>query len=284
MKSLIKRNLLNFFRDRSSVFFSLLSVFIIIGLYVLFLGDVLSSSMEGSPGVRYLMDSWIMAGLLAVTPTTTVLGAMGIMIEDKQNKLYKDFSASPLKRSSLACGYIISGFIISLILTLITLVLAEGYIVMNGGELLTLASLLKVLGLIILDVLSSGFIMFFMVSFFKSMNAFSTASTIVGTLIGFLTGVYIPIGNLPETVQSVVKIFPPSHAAVLFRKIMMEQAEMVTFNGAPNSAIVEFNQSLGVTFMLGNKEMSMLTSILYIIAVTAMFFILTMRRINKKEK
>jgi len=33
-----KRNLLIFFRDKAAVFFSLLAVFLIIGLYALFLG------------------------------------------------------------------------------------------------------------------------------------------------------------------------------------------------------------------------------------------------------
>ncbi|HCD44303.1 MAG TPA: ABC transporter, partial [Lachnoclostridium sp.] len=40
MRVFIERNLKLFFRDRSAVFFYLLSVFIIIGLYALFLGDV----------------------------------------------------------------------------------------------------------------------------------------------------------------------------------------------------------------------------------------------------
>lgn len=67
---------------------------------------------------------------------------------------------------------------------------------------------IKVLGLIILTVIFASFMMFFMVSCFKSVNAYSTACTVIGTLIGFLTGVYIPIGNLPESVQTVVKLFP----------------------------------------------------------------------------
>src|SRR5690606_28948098 len=101
------------------------------------------------------------------------------------------------------------------------------------GELLSLEAFLKVVGLTILTVLYSSFMMFFMVSFFKSNNAFATASTVIGTLIGFLTGVYIPIGELPGSVQTVVKIFPPSHSAVLLRKIMMEEAQKISFAGAP---------------------------------------------------
>ena len=46
-----------------SVFFSLLAVFIIIGLYALFLGDVWVNSFTDMTGVRYLMNTWILAGL-----------------------------------------------------------------------------------------------------------------------------------------------------------------------------------------------------------------------------
>jgi len=284
MKYLIKRNLQIFFRDKSSVFFSLLSVFIIIGLYVLFLGDVLTSSMPEISGSRFLMDSWIMAGLLAVTPITTVLGAMGNMIVDKKDKIYKDFSASPIKRSALAGGYIISAFIISMIMTIITLILAEGYIVMNGGELLTSGAFIKVIGLIILTVLSASFMMFFLVTFFKSVNAFATASTVIGTLIGFLTGVYIPIGSLPEAVQGVIKLFPPSHAGVLFRKIMMEQAEKISFAGAPDAMLQEFHQTLGVSFKVGDKVLSSSMSLLFILIMTVIFGALSLWKISRKEK
>lgn len=284
MKNLIRRNLLIFFRDKSAVFFSLLGVFIIIGLYVLFLGDMLVKGMNDVKGGRYLMDSWIMAGLLAVTPITTILGSLGIMIEDKQRKIYKDFSASPVKRSTLAGGYIINSFIVSMILTFITLILAEGYIIMNGGELLSIKAFLEVLCIIVLTVLCSSFMMFFLVSFFKSNNAFATASTVVGSLIGFLTGVYIPIGSLPSSVQMVVKIFPPSHSAVLLRKIMMEQAEKISFAGAPEASINEFRLSLGVSFELGDKILSSYVSIMYILIITAIFCILSIRQIARKER
>jgi multidrug/hemolysin transport system permease protein len=109
-------------------------VFIIIGLYILFLGDMIVQGMGDMPGARFLMDSWIMSGLLAVTPITTSLGAMGTIIVDKKYGLYKDFAVSPLKRSTITGGYVISAFFISLILTLITFVLAELYIVYMEGE------------------------------------------------------------------------------------------------------------------------------------------------------
>lgn len=53
MKALVqltKRNLLQFFRNRSEVFFSFLSVIIILGLYLLFLSDQQVRNIEYSIG------------------------------------------------------------------------------------------------------------------------------------------------------------------------------------------------------------------------------------------
>jgi multidrug/hemolysin transport system permease protein len=285
MIQFVKRNLLIFFKDKASVFFSLLSVFIIIGLYFLFLGDLLVKGLEGTglTGVRYLMDSWIMAGLLSVTPITTVLGALGIMIGDKEYKLFKDFYASPIKRSKLTCGYIISAAVISFIITLFSLVLAEIYIIYNGGELLSLNELWKVLALIILQILSSGFTLFLVVSFMKTASAFGALSTVLGTLIGFLTGIYIPIGNLPVSVQNVIKVFPPAHIGMLLRKIMMERAERIAFAGVPQEFIDQFHFELGVTFKIGDTVISPVLSILYLLIVTIIFFLLAVWRLSKKD-
>ena len=208
MITFAKRNLNLFFRDRASVFFSLLAVFIIIGLYVLFLGDMVMMDLEGIPGARFLMDSWIMAGLMAVTSVTTTMGALGIVVEDRAKGIYKDFHTSPVKRTTLVGGYLISTLVVGVVMSLVALVLSELYIVVSGGEFLPWGNMLKVLGLIVLSTMASGAIMFFVVSFFKTQNAYGVASTVLGTLIGFLMGIYVPIGVLPSGVQTVVKLFP----------------------------------------------------------------------------
>lgn len=278
------RNLKVFFKDKASVFFSLLGVFIIIALYYLFLGDVWAKNMSEIPGVRYLMDSWIMAGLLAVTSVTTTMGAYGIMVEDKAKKYTKDFTASPIKNSSIIGGYISSAVIIGIIMSLVQVVLAEIYIASNSGTIMDFDTLIKVLGLIILANLCNSSIVLFIVLFFKSINAFSTACTIIGTLIGFLTGIYLPIGQLPETVQWVVKLFPPSHSASLFRQVMMSDALSKSFDGATVQAINEFEQMLGVTFKFGDTTIQPIISILILVITALVFYGLSILKISIKRK
>ena len=278
------RNLKVFFKDKASVFFSLMAVFIIIGLYALFLGDVWTSDMKDIPGARTLMDSWIMAGLLAVTTVTTTMGAFGIMVQDKEKKIVKDFAASPVSKSNIVGGYIFGALIIGIIMSIISFVLAEIYITANGGTLPDLTLLLKILGLIILCTLCNTSMVLFMVSFFKSNNAFATASTVLGTLIGFITGIYLPIGVLPTGVQWVVKCFPVSHGAALFRQVMMDGPMATSFTGAPAAAVVEFKQTFGVIFKFGDKTATPLTSIIILLATAVVFYTLAIINISRKQK
>ena len=283
MISFAKRNLLVFFKDRSSVFFSLLAVFIIIGLYALFLGDAWTNSINVDGG-RFLMDSWIGSGLLAVVSVTTTMGAFGIMVEDKTKKIVKDFISSPLKRTNIAGGYILSAYLIGIIMSLITLVLVEIYIIGNGGTLISFSTFIKVLGILILSTFANTSIMLFVVLFFNSNNAFSTASTIIGTIIGFLTGIYLPIGQLPKGMQWVIKLFPPSHSAALFRQVMMEEPMAVSFAGAPEAVVTEFKEAMGVIYKMGDYEVSELTSILIVAGVGVIFFFLSLLKLSQKKK
>lgn len=279
-----KRNLLIFFRDKTAVFFSLLSSFIIIGLYVLFLGKVWTSNFDKLSNARELMDNWVMAGLLAATSVTTTMGAFGVMINDKSRKIIKDFYSSPVSRRSIAGGYVLSAFIIGLILSLVTLVLAEIYIVAEGGAVMSFLTLLKVLVLLLLADFSNTALVFFFITFLSSESAFATASTIIGTLIGFITGIYLPIGVLPEAVQTVVKLFPPSYAGLLLRQVMMKDPMTAAFKGVPDSYKTDFDKMLGVTFKFGSTEVSVLASIVILLAAGALFFTLAVVNVSRKKK
>lgn len=284
MINFMKRNLLVFFKDKASVFFSLLSVFIIIGMYALFLGDVWTSDLTDITGARYLMDSWIVAGLIAVTSVTTTMGAFGTMVEDQSTKRIKDIRSAPLPRVSIAGGYILSAFIIGVIMSVVALVLCEVYIVGGGGAMLGGMELLKVFGLILLSTFSNTALVLFFVSFFRSNNAFSIASTIIGTVIGFMTGIYIPIGQLPEGVQWVIKLFPPSHSALLLRQVIMGDALTSSFAGAPAEALNSFKELMGVTFKIGDTQVTPMLSITILIVSGLFFLALSMINLSRKRK
>lgn len=282
---LIKRNIKLFFRDRSAVLFSLLAIFIIIGLYAVFLGDVwLDDSMGDIKNADILMNTWLVAGLLSVASVTTTMGAFGVMIDDKVRKIDKDFNSAPIKRSRITAGYLGSSFFIGVIMSVVTFFASEFYLVLSGGDWIIMPSvLIKVLLLILLTTMANTAIVCFIVSFFKSHSAFSTASTIIGTLIGFLTGIYLPIGALPESVQTVIKLFPVSHAASLFRQILMEDAMQKAFAEIPANYLNDFKEHMGVVFRVGSTTVSPWTSVFILIVTTAIFYGLALFNMSKRS-
>lgn len=279
-----KRNLKIFFRDRRAVFFSILTIIIIISLYALFLGDVWTGNFSEIKDAKSLMDHWIMAGILAVTPVTTTLGILGIMVDDKYRGISKDFYSSPVKRRSIGGGYIVSAFVVGVLMSVIALVLAEVYIAVSGGVILSLFAVVKIFALILLSSFTCTAIMSFLVSFFKSHSAYSAAGNIIGTLIGFLTGIYLPVGSLPESVQYVIKIFPVSHSAALFRQIFLEAPVQSAFANMPDEYLTRFKEVMGVSYSIGGHTIEPLMSILILVATSVVFYGLAIFNMSRKSK
>lgn len=284
MIAFAKRNLKLYLRDKGAVFFSLLAVFIVFGLYVLFLGDVYTSDLGEIEGAGEIMNNWVMAGVLAITSMTTTLGMLQTVVKDKEDKIEKDFYAAPVRRVKIAGGYVLSAYAVGLAMTLLAFGLAEVYIVAEGGKGIALSLLPAMFFLIAFTVLMNTSISLFLVSLFKSVNAFTTANVIVGTLIGFLTGIYLPIGMLINAVQWIVKAFPVSHAALLFRNLMMQKPMEAAFEGAPTEIILEVKENLGVLFFAGGKEMELWISVLVMGVTTALFFTLASIRLAGKKR
>lgn len=279
-----RRNLKVFFRDRSSVFFSLLAVLIVLGLYLLFLGDQLVSSFKELKGAERLIDSWIMAGILAVTPATTTLGSFGIIVNDKAKRIDKDFRSSPIRSHSLAGGYIISSFCIGTIMSVFALAIIEVYFALKGYALLSAVQLLQMTGTILVSVLVGSALMYLVVSLFTSQNAFATASTIIGTLIGFITGIYLPIGSTEKSVQYVIEFFPLSHAASIFRKIMMEDPMKESFKDIPKDALTDFKLEMGVEFKIFDHTLTTTESVLYMLAAALLFYVIGILITRRKNR
>lgn len=284
MIAFAKRNLKLFFRDKSAVFFSLMAVFIVLMLYILFLGDVWAEGMSEVPDIKNLMNTWIMAGLLGVTSVTTTMGAFGTMVEDRSRGISKDFYTAPVSRRTIVGGYIASSFLIGVIMSVVTLVIAEVYLLFLGVPLLSPVSLLLTLLVILLTTLSNSALILFMVSFFSSEKAFATASTVIGTLIGFLTGIFLPIGSLPAGVQYVVKCFPPSHGIFLLRQIFMEQQLSDSFAGAPAEVVTEFKDTMGVVCSFGDSVFPNWASVLVLAGTAVLFFALAVLVLSRKKK
>lgn len=282
MITFIKRNLKLFFKDKTVVMFSLFSTLIVLGLYIVFLGRLTFNELADYPGVDLLTGAWVMSGILAIVPVNSSLGALSAMLVDKEKGTYEDLIMTPLSRLQIIGGYVFSTFLITLILSVIVLTATQIYLVILGGQLLPLGALVDILLKIIFNTLIATLILFCISLFFKNLNAYSLFNSILGTLIGFLAGILIPIGGLSSTFQTVVKVFPFSHSAAMFRKILMEEPIRIVFEWAEPDTIQNFRQTMGIDLMFNSNPIKDSASILYLLILGIVCLVISLVRLKQK--
>ena len=285
--TMIERNIKVFFLNRASVFFSLLSMLIIIMLYALFLGDLNVQSIQATTGdvegIRWLVDTWIMAGILVVNSVTVSMGVFGIMVQDREEKRLQAFLVSPVSRGRIVLGYVLSAWIIGAIMTTITFLAAIAYIVAGGGEVPDAFTAARIFGLILLNVFSGTCFVFFLVNFARSSNALGAMATILGTMIGFVTGIYIPIGVLPEGVQTFTKLIPATHGTTLMRQVFTQAAADKVFAGAPQAVREAFFKEMGITMYWGGSPVPDWIMLLVLAGSGLLFLGLSVLVLRKKR-
>lgn len=291
MKTLIKRNLMLYFRDRTSVFFSLLSVVMVITMYILFLAELQFSNVEESvqqfasaTEIRELVHSWILAGLLSIVPITSSLGGLVNIVADRERKIVKDFKSSPLGMEKYPFAAIFSACIIGTVMSLIAVILYSIFIYASVGYVFSFKQYILCFILIIIATLMATTINALLVSFLKTISSFTSASIVIGTIVGFITGVYVPMGILPLGVQMFIKVLPYGHVAVLFRNILMKDTMKTVFGKVPINHLSEYKELFGIDFLLNGKVVSNQISIVFILFVTVLCFILFILSYNKKRK
>ena len=138
----------------------------------------------------------------------------------------------------------------------LTLALGEAYMALCGYPLLGVADCLKLSGMIVLNTFMYAALFYLLALFVHSESAWSSMMTIIGTLVGFVGAIYLPMSMLPESVGSVLKCLPVLHGAAMMRKICTADAIAKTFDGLPSAAGASFCEQMGVTVKIQHQGTS----------------------------
>ncbi|MCL2367030.1 MAG: ABC transporter permease [Oscillospiraceae bacterium] len=283
MTTLAMRNVLIYFRDKLGVFFSLLSVLLIIALFVLFLGNAFTADYGGNiEEVSEVINNWIFAGILGVTTVTTTLGAFVVMVNDKVHHLYKDFYSTPVQRYRIVAGYALGAFVVGTIMSMIIFVVLISYNAVMGNYVMSALNMLITTGVLLLSVLLNAFMIFFFTMFIKTNQAFGAISTILGTLIGFMMGIYVPMGDLPDAIQTLIRFFPQSHTTMLFRQLFIEGIAEEAFLHIPTEYLQAFQEATGVIYVINGYELTRMDSVLFLAGAAIVFFLLSVWRMSRR--
>ncbi len=283
-----RRNIGLYFRDYSAVFFSLLSMLIIVVLMVFFLGDInkeeLLDAIKMVPGrggeddvsrLNNLNFLWTFAGIITINASTVTHAFYSNMIKDRAGNRLNSMMVMPVKRHIFVLGYVSGAWFAGVVMSIITFAITEIIGVAKGMEVLSIGTHIKMLVIIMLNVYVYSAIMFFLATIVKSQSAWSGIGIILGTLSGFLGGIYFPIGSMSEAMQKVVKCFPFIYGTSLFRKILLNPLESSLFDGTPEVIRKEVDRVMGMDLFIGNNQLSEPLKIGILISVGIVFIIIS---------
>jgi multidrug/hemolysin transport system permease protein len=282
-QALVKRHITNYLRDRWAVFFSFLSVLIILVLFLLFLKNAFGGEFAELPDANFVIHSWVLAGVLMVATVTVPLGFLGIMVRDLEEKAINDFYVSPVNRNLIVLSYLISAIIIGMVMSVFNLTVGLVYLAISFSYAPPVLTILALLGLLLLSNALFSAIFFFATTYIKTSNAHGTLSTLVGTLIGFLAGLYVVIGSLPKTTQTIMSALPTMQIASAFRIVYMEEALDRAFVNNQDMRDT-YEHLLGINLTLGDTELSLFAIIIITIILLALFTALSFKRVNAFKK
>ena len=286
--NLTKRNSLIFLRDRGTVFFSLLAMLIVLMLMGVFLGNMnqeeviellkeyggARNAKADSVHAKELVQYWTLAGILIVNAVTVTLTVTGNRVTDASQGKLASLYTTPVSRSTIALSYVASAVLIGIFMCILTLAAALGYIKATGGELLDIGALVQILILILLNVCVFAVIMYLFSLFVKSSSAWSGFGTVIGTLVGFLGAIYLPMGFLPEGVATVLKYIPILHGASLMRAVCCEAVLKQTFEGLPAQVLTEYREYMGIQVSMGENTASTAFQVLFLVGCGIIAFIM----------
>jgi multidrug/hemolysin transport system permease protein len=286
---LTARNLRLFVRDRTTVLFSLLSPFILIVLYVLFLGHLQVESLQeklplsSDDDIVWFVNSWVLAGITMITTVTASLGALGVFVDDRATERFRDFLISPVSRVQLILGYTCSSFIVSVLMSLIVLIGGQGYLAARSFDMMPPEQWAQVLGYVVVASATFAAMSGFAVTWIKSIGGYAGLSTIVGTLIGFLAIAYIPAGALPSGVVSFLNALPFAQTARLIREPYTDAALETMTNGEQHM-IDSLRDNYGITGDIGDVVVSDAMALGALAGLFILFSALSAWRLGQKIK
>lgn len=294
---MVKRNILVFIRDYAAVFFSVLSMLIILLLMVVFLGKMNTDNvlwllseyggerdaLQDEKNAQYLIQMWTFAGILTVNTVTVSLTVMQTMVRDEVKGHLASFYVAPVKRIKIVFGYILASWAIGSGMSFLTLLIGEVYMVMQGYAFLGVSVMMKALGMIMLNAFVYSTIGYLLALFIHSESAWGGMLTVIGTLVGFLGGIYLPVSQLSENIVNVLKCLPVLHGTAMMREVLTGDAIATTFDGLPELVPELFAKEIGITLWNGEAQITLGNQIL-VLVLYAIIAIVVATIISKRRK
>jgi multidrug/hemolysin transport system permease protein len=287
------RNIKLFLRDKATVFFSVLSPFIILFLYLAFLRTLQVDGVKAisvnfpvdEKLILSLMDSWLISSLLAVSCLTVALNSLLVMVTDKSEGKFKDFLVSPVKSRLITLSYFLSSLMITLLIVFLVFIVSIIYLVATNEFYLSVTAVIQCLGMILISCISAVLMLMLIVGLFKSHPAVGAFGGVFSSLIGFVIGAYMPPSTFAVGIQYVINIFPGAHSAAIFRNVLMAGALNSLAEVVPAATIEILKSAYSFDLKFFGADVGALIMFIYLTGSAVIFLAVNLitERIKKRK-
>ncbi len=291
------RNIKVYLRDRGAVFFSLLSAVIVIGLMVFFLGDMSIESLlevldsfslkeheENKKNAELLVLSWTCAGILAINSVTVSLAVYSGMIKDRVNGRLNAIYTAPISRMKISLSYIAAAWTASVFICLLTLAITEVYGMVSGMQPYTIMEHVELIAMIMMNSFVYAALMYPLALIAKTEGAWSGFGTVIGTLVGFLGGIYIPIGSLSDSIANLMKCTPIIYGTSMFRKVMTKSVMETTFDGVTVDMVEKYREMMGIQLTVADYTLKLRDEWIILFVCGIIFLMIGMCMLKYEKK
>ena len=266
------RDMVKFLRSRAMLFASLIQPALWLALYGLSMSSNFDMIVPGIPDLQGVISvnymTFIAAGIISMTVLFTCLYS-GVSLQlDKQFGLMKEMIASPMRRSHILTGVILSGVTKSLIQTIIIVVF--GFILgvrfFDGFTAVqTITSILGIIGFVVLFATGLMFLSSMISMKIESHEGVQAVITMLTLPLFFASNALYPLDSLPLAIRAISYLNPLSYF----------------INGIRYFSIGSDFYALGNQYTYGAYDL--LLSFTFLLGFNIIMYLLAVRAFNKAK-
>ncbi len=279
--TLIGRNIKLFFKDKGTLFMSLITPIILLLLFVVFLAGVYEDNFASAipegfavpdKVINGMVGGQLFSSLLAVICVTVTFSANMIMVQDKVTGATMDFSVTPIGKWKIAFAYYIATLVNTVIICFIAICGGLIYLACVGWYMSAGDVFLLILDVFLMTMFGTALSSLLNV-FVKTQGQMAAVGVIVTAGYGFICGAYMPLSNMGSGLLKFVSLLPGTYGTSLFRNHALRGVlDELKSLGTPSEVIEGIRNSVDCNIYFFGHAVS--ETAMYLVVVISMLIIL----------
>jgi ABC-2 type transport system permease protein len=214
---LTRYGLLGLARNRRVVIFTIVFPVILLVLFASVFGDEGDTIDIGS--ITVPVDAYFTAGITAYAIMTSAFSTVAIgLTSQRESGQLKRLRGTPLPSWAFIAAQILRALVLVTMMTVVLFLIG----VLAYGVDITAKGVAGIVVAVLLGTAAFAALAVALTTVTPTAEAASTVAPFTGVLLGFISGVWIPIDQLPDWLVEVGRVFPLAHLAESLQRAVAE--------------------------------------------------------------